>query len=68
MIAALPPRVRRLTMALGAVALVGLAFAATLGRFSPSAGFVAADPTCTSCDARHARLADLRAKPSKGTE
>jgi hypothetical protein len=59
---------------IGATA-VGLATAALLAltpvgtdRRSDTTDVVHKPPACTSCDARHARLADLRAKQSERTE
>jgi hypothetical protein len=35
---------------------------------APALKPLVAAPACTSCTARHARLADVRAKPTEGTE
>jgi hypothetical protein len=65
MMVAMPFRSRRLAVSLGALALVGLAILATLDTRSATAPPMADAPACTSCDARHAGLANLREKEAE---
>jgi hypothetical protein len=61
-------RTRQIAVSVVALALVGIAILATRDTGSTAARPVAEAPACTSCDARHARLLDLRAAKPEGTE
>ena len=60
-------RFQWLTVGLAVLTAVGLAIVA-MGVVAPVAQPAAEVPPCTSCDARHARLTDLRAAQPKDAE
>jgi hypothetical protein len=67
MTAILPSRAGWLVVGLAVLTLAGLGLHA-MRDTAPAVQPVAEAPACSSCDARHARLSDLRAKQSEGTE
>ena len=64
--AAVARRLGQIILGLAVVAGAGLALKAS-GQATPDMPTLTT-PACDSCTARHARLADLRAQPTEGTE